>query len=239
MNCRNLFRIPKTTLRVTAVCMSVFLCMILLGSCRSAENIAPAASEPQSVVPEPENIGTEPSCAPPESVFERAEVRTLSPEEITGFPLEQHPDAAPISVDGKTVLLLSTNDGYAAVWTEEPYRPGEIPTGTLYCFDEIDMTGAALAPHTVLTAYPNALTGRTFSFGWGWSSATASLYCFDESGTLWVMDAMRGYFAEEADADGDGSVDLVLTDFLYRPRIWRLADGQYIAVSEESEPPAP
>lgn len=73
MNCqnrRNLLRSSKAPLRVMAVCMSVFLCVLLLGSCRSAENSAqPAESEPDSLNTEPsvpEETSTPPAVVPTE-----------------------------------------------------------------------------------------------------------------------------------------------------------------------------
>jgi len=155
------------------------------------------------------------------------ERQTLSREEIVGLAHTTHTDAAPVTVDAKTVLVLKTKTGYAAVWTNDPYVPGEIPTGELYLIDEIDMTGAAAEPSIVLKSYPDALYGHEFTFGWGWSSATSTLYRFDDYDSLWEMDAVRGYFAQSADADGDGRDELIVLDFSYNTRLWDWVEGKY------------
>ncbi|MBQ4044731.1 MAG: hypothetical protein IJD06_12125, partial [Clostridia bacterium] len=155
------------------------------------------------------------------------ERQTLSREEIIGLAHTTHTDAAPVTVDAKTVLVLKTKTGYAAVWTNDPYVPGEIPTGELYLIDEIDMTGAAAEPSIVLTSYPDALYGHEFTFGWGWSSATSTLYRFDDYDGLWEMDSLRGYFAQSADADGDGREELIVLDLSHNPRLWDWEEGTY------------
>lgn len=214
--------------------MWLVLCAVLFVSCRSDEISVhqedTSAEDDQKLFIDWTEVNLENANAP---------IRILKCEEITGFAHEKNSDVAPVTVDGKTVLVVTTKDGYAAVWTEEDYVPGEIPDGPLYCFDEIDMIGAAVEPSIVLCSYPEAMNGRVFSFGWGWSSATATLYCFDDSDTLLVMDAIRGYFAQETDADGDGKKELMVKDFNYRSHLWSYSDGAYRTAMLDTETTLP